>query len=77
MSMLQTLPQMCMIFLDFFHRCLFFYLSEAGCVDRLHGALAAEVDVVEVDDVSRNTDALGQLVIPLQPTQGRRGRMRP
>ena len=41
------------------------YLSEAGSVDRLHAVLAAEVDVVEVDDVPRDADALRQLVVPL------------
>ena len=41
------------------------YLSKASRVDRLHAVLAAEVDVVEVDDVPRDADALRQLVVPL------------
>jgi hypothetical protein len=53
------------------------YLAEAGRVDRLHGALAAEVDVVEVDHVPGDAHPLRQLVVALQPAQRGGGGVRP
>jgi hypothetical protein len=49
------------------------YLSKTRRIHRLHLVFAAKVDVVEVDDVSRDADALGELVVPLEPAE-RRGR---
>ncbi len=52
------------------------YLAKAGGVDGLHLVLAAEVDVVEVDDISRDADPVAELVVPLQPAESGRRRMR-
>ena len=41
------------------------YFSKTGGVNGLHVVLAAEIDVVEIDNVPRDAHSLCQLVIPL------------